>query len=377
MPIKVLHCPKNVGSQPSTLVKYEKQAGLDSVSYVYLNSSITSDSTNTIFKKDKGAIGNELQAWRFLLKEAKKYDVIHYNFGSTIVPVKRFGDPLNPRFPKFIHKGYERYRSTFEGWELKWLKKQGKKIFVTFQGDDVRIGSFQRDSYTISFADHPDYLKRALEIEEYNQRMAETFSKYAEKMYALNPDLLQTLPSKAEFLPYASVDINDWKYIGSDPSDVLKVVHAPTYRGIKGTEFVLEAVERLKSEGFAIELILIENMSRSEARRHYERADMGVDQLFCGWYGGLALELMSLGKPVVAYIREQDMKFVPQEMHDDLPIINATPRTIYDILKEYATFKKEALPELGKRSRAYAEKWHHPAVIAQRMKKDYENALMH
>jgi hypothetical protein len=41
--------------------------------------------------------------------------------------------------------------------------------------------------------------------------------------------------------------------------------------------------------------------------------------LFAGWYGGLAVELMALGKPVLAYIREEDLSFVDPQMRYELP----------------------------------------------------------
>ena len=49
-----------------------------------------------------------------------------------------------------------------------------------------------------------------------------------------------------------------------------------------------------------------------------------MDQLFAGWYGGVAVEAMALGKPVLAYIRDEDLKFVPSKMASDLPIVRAT-----------------------------------------------------
>ena len=72
------------------------------------------------------------------------------------------------------------------------------------------------------------------------------------------------------------------------------------------------------------EFILIEGLSHSEARHLYQTADLLVDQLFVGWYGGLAVECMALGKPVICYIREEDLAFLPAQMRQDLPIINAT-----------------------------------------------------
>ena len=75
--------------------------------------------------------------------------------------------------------------------------------------------------------------------------------------------------------------------------------HAPSHRAVKGTNLIIDALNSLKKKGFSFELVLIEGLSNSEARKKYETVDVLVDQLFAGWYGGLAVEAMALGKPVL------------------------------------------------------------------------------
>ena len=82
-------------------------------------------------------------------------------------------------------------------------------------------------------------------------------------------------------------------------------MHAPSHRGVKGTERVVEAVEQLRGEGIPLELELVEGRPHAEARKAYERADILVDQLLVGWYGAVAVELMALGRPVVCFMDEE------------------------------------------------------------------------
>jgi hypothetical protein len=103
----------------------------------------------------------------------------------------------------------------------------------------------------------------------------------------------------------------------------------------------------------------------------YADADILVDQLLVGWYGGLAVELMALGKPVVAYIREDDMGFIPSAMHADLPVVNATPGSIYNVLRELLTARRHELGAIGVRSRQYVETWHDPIRVASLLKATY------
>ncbi len=122
----------------------------------------------------------------------------------------------------------------------------------------------------------------------------------------------------------------------------------------------------------AFDFALVENLDRAEARRLYERADLLVDQLLLGWYGGLAVEVMALAKPVVCFIRDSDLAFIPPAMRDQLPAVNATPSTLFEVLQRLLTMPREDLAELGARSRAYVERWHDPLRIAGELRAEYE-----
>jgi hypothetical protein len=85
--------------------------------------------------------------------------------------------------------------------------------------------------------------------------------------------------------------------------------------------------------------------------------------------------VMALGKPVVAYLRTEDLAFLPEGMRSELPIVNAEPATIYAVLKRLLGEGAGWLAHLGKCSRAYVEQWHDPKRIAARLKADYEAAI--
>jgi hypothetical protein len=231
--------------------------------------------------------------------------------------------------------------------DLKLLRRAGKGIVVTFQGDDARQGDYclahheitpVRELYGQAYDSRTDANKR---------RLIAKFERYADRIYALNPDLLSVLPPRARFLPYANVHLDSsWKLSAQERanSSPLRLLHAPTNRATKGTGYVLEAVRRLKDvDRLDVELELVEGVPRKEARKAYERADLFIDQLLVGWYGGLAVEGMALGKPVVCYLRDADLKHIPPEMRADLPLIRATPATLYDVLKEWATRRRGEL----------------------------------
>lgn len=150
------------------------------------------------------------------------------------------------------------------------------------------------------------------------------------------------------------------------------VLHAPSHRGVKGIRFLVEAISQLRKEGIPLEFTLVEGLSHATARSIYQRADLLVDQLLVAWYGGLAVGLMALGKPVICYVREDDLKFIPPSMRQNLPVIGATPASICDVLRESLTSRRRELPEIERLSRSYVEKWHDPLKVARQTKALYE-----
>jgi hypothetical protein len=84
---------------------------------------------------------------------------------------------------------------------------------------------------------------------------------------------------------------------------------------------------------------------------------------------------MALGKPVICYIRDEDLKFIPSQMRADLPFIRATPATIYEVLKTWLTTRKHEIPEIGQRSRTYVETWHDPLKIATNLQTTYQTIM--
>jgi glycosyltransferase involved in cell wall biosynthesis len=115
------------------------------------------------------------------------------------------------------------------------------------------------------------------------------------------------------------------------------------------------------------EFILIEKLDHKAAREVYESLDLFVDQLLAGWYGGVAVELMALGVPVIAYIREDDLRFINPKMKSAIPIINADPNSIEEILEDLIKKPISFLTNLGLRSRKYVEEWHNPESISEKI----------
>jgi glycosyltransferase involved in cell wall biosynthesis len=371
--LRVLHTPQIVGGHAGLLASAEREIGMQSTCVTFSRHPFDYRHDEVLWDQSHTVVVNEIKRLKLLWRAMREFDVIHFNFGMSILP-RRFDDAI-PSGRSARKVAYDAYVSLVEYLDLPLLKKAGKRIFVTYQGDDARQGSYCRAHFPISPIGEvsADYYTPRGDLRK--QREIGIFDRHADGIYALNPDLLHVLPPRARFLPYASVDLRKWSLC--PPRDTSKplVVHAPSHRGVKGTRFVLDAVSRLKADGLAFDFVLIEGMKNEEARRIYEKADVLIDQLLLGWYGGIAVEFMALGKPVICYIREDDLRFIDSDMRQQLPIIRAEPGTIYQVLRESLTGKRSDLAEVGARGRAFVERWHDPIKTARILQQDYLSAL--
>jgi glycosyltransferase involved in cell wall biosynthesis len=150
-----------------------------------------------------------------------------------------------------------------------------------------------------------------------------------------------------------------------------RILHAPSNAGIKGTPMILAALERLKTR-FDFELITVENTPHAEALQVYRTADIAIDQILAGWYGGFAVEMMAMGKPVACAIREADLRFVPAAMRAELPFLRLDPATLDDDLATMLQ-GRASWPDAGLAARRFVERWHSPANIARAMLTAYRD----
>lgn len=85
----------------------------------------------------------------------------------------------------------------------------------------------------------------------------------------------------------------------------VKIVHAPNHRGVKGTEFFLASVDRLRADGLKIEFVLLERMPNPVVLDHLRTADICLDQCASGMgYGLFAIESMASGSVVIGNLED-------------------------------------------------------------------------
>jgi hypothetical protein len=327
---RILHAPADVGGHAFGLSRAERELGYQSDVVVNAPGPFGYG-----FDIDLEA-GAGHPVWlrlarraRFLARAAHRYDVFHFNFGQTLLTVRQLGRVFD---------------------ELAWLKRRGKTVLVTYQGCDVRPKAacpcrrphcYAEDRYRLPAA------RRALDL--------------ADRVFYLNPDLRTWLPG-AHFTPYASVDARQIDQVAMPARDDLIIVHAPTDVDVKGTQFVVRAVEALRAEGSPIRLDLVEGVTHDEVVRRVAAGDVFVDQLRLGWYGAAAAEAMAVGRPVLCYIREDEPGDNP--FGTELPIVRTTPQTLVADLRRLAV-DRELRRALGEDGRSFVLRRHDPREIAR------------
>src|SRR5262249_22317500 len=158
----------------------------------------------------------------------------------------------------------------------------------TLQGCDVRLAreSTLRNAFTPCQQGRCRFFEKCLD--SLDARRRELIAKVlplADRVFYLNPELGHYVP-RAEFLPYSNVEISDIEVVPPKPNGRITIVHAPSDGSIKGTPAILAALDALKAER-DFELILVQNLPHEEAMRVYRAADIVIDQVLAGWYGGL------------------------------------------------------------------------------------------
>ncbi|NPE28863.1 glycosyltransferase family 4 protein [Methanococcoides sp. SA1] len=192
------------------------------------------------------------------------------------------------------------------------------------------------------------------------------YSKFADKILVSTPDLLEWSPTSV-WIPNP-IDTSKYKFVEPNlNTHKLRILHAPSDRNIKGTEYVIKATDILKQEGYDFELILLEKMSHEYVIKQIKLSDIIVDQLLIGWYGVFSIESMGMGKPVLCYIKKN-----LSEKHTELPILSTTPKSVYDNLKLLLE-NSELRIELGIKSRKYVEEMNDSNNIAKKLLEMYTN----
>lgn len=265
---------------------------------------------------------------------------------------------------------------TFDFRELYVYRWLGIDVFLWAYGADVRsraIAMGMGDPNPCTDCDAPGrYCACDPEATARNMRKLGSLSR---AMFAGMGEMFGYTPGSVDDVFYWPIDFDaegGEKYRPSYPQPgeqrPLRIVHASNHRMFKGTRFLIEAVEQLRAEGEAVELVLVERVPNAEALRLYRSADVIFDQCLMGGYGYFALEGMALGKPVMAFMRDPQRYLLAPE---ECPLLNTHISTLKEDIRKLIRTRGE-LSLIGRRSRHYVEKYFALPAFANRLRAAYE-----
>lgn len=237
---------------------------------------------------------------------------------------------------------------------LRAMRLAGIRIIAMAHGGDVTY----RDRYRSRY----DWVARVQEnnprwnLVETRPATLERIRWYCERAHLVlpgDPTMARFLPRKDILFKYFPMDTRAMRNAGVSDRVTPVIVHAPTSRAIKGTDDVFAALQKLRARGIEYELRLVEKMSRAEALKAYEDADIVVDQLRIGGYGTLSLEALTLGKPTLAYLDQEHLG----DPVFNMPVVNTNRDNIERVLAALLL-----VPELRRRlavaARESVERYH-------------------
>ncbi len=204
--------------------------------------------------------------------------------------------------------------------------------------------------------------------DNHNKYKLKAISKYVD--FAVNDGAMETPHFNINFYKYKSLDLELWKPNLLIPKKFqlpktknLRILHSfynenreKEGKNIKGSPKILEAINKLKEEGFKIEYMYINNIPSKDVKYLQSQADICIEQIIYGWWGSTGVETLSLGKPVIVYINKEWKKNYLEHFPylEELPVVEANTKNIYRVLKKLV--KNDALrKKISKNSRKFSK----------------------
>lgn len=342
--LKVFHGFRNYGTQSGLMARELRRKGIHAVSVTEHDAfkRITDITLRSNGKNIPERLFNYVINYIYKLSCFFRYNTFHFYYGATL---------------------------TFKEWELPLYRLFKKKVIFNYLGSEVQLykESIEKYKYT-----NMDYISpeerdpnRDLEIK---RRLAYE-AKYGDLLIVCSPNYSEFVPDS--FVLPLGIDISEYTYTPVQEKNELVIMHAPTHRGYKGTEYIIAAIDRLIDEGYPIRKMLVENVTHAELKQKYIECDLFIDQIMAGWYGTASIEAMALGRPVICAIRKEYFQYI--DYGNEIPILHADPDNIYEVVKQ-AIGDKIALKQIGMKSREFVEKHHDISNTADKLI-EYYNRL--
>lgn len=292
----------------------------------------------------------------------------HYGFAVDL-PVHSGDAAHSRRWQRAQLASLERYRgilcesaqpvlgNLFQGdtvRQLAVLGERGVRLGLAFHGSDLRDPDAHMSKEPLShFALDPALTEQ---LRASTRRSREVIAASGLPVLVSTPDLLSEIES-AEWLPVV-IDPNLWRTDTEvlDHGGPLRVVHAPSHAGYKGSELIDGTLQRLHDGGL-IDYRRVSGIPHAEMVTVYRDADVVLDQFRIGSYGVAACEALAAGRIVVSHVSEEVRNETVRRTGFELPIVEATPDILAEVLSGIASDPVRAR-RIARSGADYVAAWH-------------------
>jgi hypothetical protein len=214
-------------------------------------------------------------------------------------------------------------------------KSEGKKIVCHYMGSDLRVRGVDpvmNELSDLNLTNESDHLLR-------------------------HPDIHYV------YIPFDAASLA----VRTEENKRLRIVHSPTNRAMKGTEFILpvmEAVRKVRD----VEFVLVENTLHDEVIRIKQGCDLAIEQvgnLGGTGYGRNSLETLAMGIPTITEMTPDYTAWLPEN-----PFVLTTRETLYKTILGLID-NTSLREELKKRGRQWVMKYHSYIAVHQRLMELY------
>jgi hypothetical protein len=261
-----------------------------------------------------------------------RHDALIFSFGSSIFP----GDLLLAKLLK-------------------------KKTLLIFHGSDSRPPYIDATQFQRFKSDPVKGVARC------SRQYAKRIRRFEEQA-----SFLITLPSSSQFFSKPAISYlafgvpclpEKLKEDDCNQGGPVRILHTPTNREVKGSDYIIKVIEELKLEGLNIDLRVLSNVSNCVVRHELRICDLVVDQAYSDTpLASFACEAATFGRPVLVcgFFQEETASF-----HKSVPLppsCYCDPRNLKAELKALILSAERRI-KLGLALRAFVrERWNYREV---------------
>lgn len=253
--------------------------------------------------------------------------------------------------------------------DLEKIKKKNKKIIFIFTGGhEIWYHAAKQDFERLKM--------RPLEINQdyYSKDKDLIRALMSTRMPEKYADVIYSAPMQGQLLirPYMKFMIPiPISYISSKVSvqrDIPKIIHAPSSPVFKGTKYILEVINKLKTRNdMEFEFELIHNLSHERALKKYSECDIIINQVLAPSPGRLGFEGLALGKVVLTFTGN-DFGY-DEKLSEECPIVDVYPENLEKKLIKLVS-NKQLRQSIAEKGPLYIRKYHNPQLITRKMIQD-------